>query len=179
AWQIEEGKSATQIVGSVAGTDKVIGDVTPRFKMSFINDLSWRRFTLHGLLDYSQGGSALNLTELLYDAVGVSQDFVAAGANRISTWAGGDASVYVEPATYVKLRELSISYELPKGAVSWLGRARTGRLSFSGRNLFTSSPYKGLDPEVSNFGNQPIARGIDVAPYPPSRSFFFTIDLGF
>ena len=41
------------------------------------------------------------------------------------------------------------------------------------------SPYKGLDPEVSNFGNQAITRNIDVAPFPPSRSFFFSIDLGF
>jgi hypothetical protein len=48
-----------------------------------------------------------------------------------------------------------------------------------GRNLITISPYKGLDPEVSNFGNQAIARNIDVAPFPPSRSFFFSIDLGF
>jgi hypothetical protein len=36
-----------------------------------------------------------------------------------------------------------------------------------------------MDPEVSNFGNQAIARNIDVAPFPPSRTFFFSIDLGF
>ncbi len=32
---------------------------------------------------------------------------------------------------------------------------------------------------MSNFGNQPIARNIDVAPYPPSRSFWFSITAGF
>jgi hypothetical protein len=36
-----------------------------------------------------------------------------------------------------------------------------------------------MDPEVSNFGNQPIARNIDVAPFPPSRSFWFSVALGF
>jgi hypothetical protein len=36
-----------------------------------------------------------------------------------------------------------------------------------------------LDPEVSNFGNQNINRGQDVAPYPPSRSFFFTLGVDF
>ena len=51
---------------------------------------------------------------------------------------------------------------------------KTARLSLGRRNLFTVTDYTGLDPEVSNFGNQPIARNIDVAPYPPSRSFWFS-----
>jgi hypothetical protein len=36
-----------------------------------------------------------------------------------------------------------------------------------------------MDPEVSNFGNQPVQRNIDVAPYPRSRSFWFSISAGF
>jgi len=36
-----------------------------------------------------------------------------------------------------------------------------------------------MDPEVSNFGNQAIGRNIDVAPFPPSRSFWFSLSLGF
>ena len=53
------------------------------------------------------------------------------------------------------------------------------RLSLSGRNLIVITPYTGMDPEVSNFGNQPVQRNIDVAPYPRSRSFWFTISAGF
>ena len=49
----------------------------------------------------------------------------------------------------------------------------------TGRNLLRFTPYRGLDPEVSNFANQAIVRNIDVAPFPPSRSLFFSIDLGF
>jgi hypothetical protein len=49
----------------------------------------------------------------------------------------------------------------------------------SGRNLFTFTDYTGLDPEVSNFGNQNIARNIDVAPFPPSRTYTFSIRVGF
>ncbi len=52
-------------------------------------------------------------------------------------------------------------------------------LTLSGRNLLTFSKYTGLDPEVSNFGNQPSGRNIDVAPFPPSRSFWLGIDVGF
>ena len=59
------------------------------------------------------------------------------------------------------------------------GGARTARVSLSGRNLFVGTNYSGLDPEVSNFGNQAVARNIDVTPYPPSRQFYLTLEFGF
>jgi hypothetical protein len=59
------------------------------------------------------------------------------------------------------------------------GAAKTARLEFSGRNLVTWTKYEGLDPEVSNFGNQNIVRNQDLAPFPPNRSFFFTISADF
>src|SRR5256884_2810654 len=86
--------------------------------------------------------------------------------------------LYIQNASYLKLRELNVGYDLPPDIPRHFGM-RTARISLSGRNLLRFSPYKGLDPEVSNFGNQAIARNIDVAPFPPSRSFFFSIDLGF
>jgi hypothetical protein len=57
--------------------------------------------------------------------------------------------------------------------------SRYARLTLSGRNLIRIANYSGYDPEVSNFGNQAIVRNIDVAPYPPSRSFYFSVDVGF
>jgi hypothetical protein len=32
---------------------------------------------------------------------------------------------------------------------------------------------------VSNFGNRAIDRNIDVAPFPPSRQFWLTLEVGF
>jgi TonB-dependent starch-binding outer membrane protein SusC len=58
-------------------------------------------------------------------------------------------------------------------------KAQDVRLEFAGRNLYTWAPYTGYDPEVSNFGNQNIGRFQDVTPYPPSRSFFFSIAANF
>ena len=78
----------------------------------------------------------------------------------------------------MKLRELSVAYSLPKRLASQLGPVRSLTLSLSGRNLLTLTNYSGLDPEVSNFGNQPIGRNYDVAPYPPSRSFWFSVSAG-
>jgi hypothetical protein len=193
AFRIEEGESATQIVGrrnlgirNAANTgDSIIvtqlGDAAPDFQMAFSSELNWRNWRLAGLVDWKEGGDVINLTEFLYDAAGNSPDYEAAGAQRQTRWAAGHTSEYVQDASYVKVREISLSYEVPQALANRaFGRqARYVRLELSGRNLFTSTDYRGLDPEVSNFGNQAIARNIDVAPYPPSRSFFFTIDVGF
>ena len=80
-----------------------------------------------------------------------------------------------------ELREITLSYALPDRWVtglSWV-RLSSSRLQVSGRNLWSSYPYTGLDPEVSNYGTQNIGRGQDVTPYPPSRSVFVSLDLGF
>ena len=174
AFRIEQGKSATQIVG----TEGPVGDANPDFQMSFSSDLAYKRFSVGFLWDWKHGGDVINLTQLLYDAFGNSADQVPAGNDRISTWASGKTKVYVQDGSYLKLREVNVAYELPAEIPAHFGM-RTARISFSGRNLLRFTPYKGLDPEVSNFGNQAIARNIDVAPFPPSRSFFFSIDVGF
>lgn len=175
AFRIEQGKSATQIVG----LDGVDGDANPDFQASFSSDLSYKRFSLGFLWDWKHGGDIINLTQLLYDANGNSPDQVPAGNTRITDWSAKQMTkVYIQDGSYLKLRELSVSYELPPDIPQRFGM-RTARLSLSGRNLLRFTSYPGLDPEVSNFGNQAIARNIDVAPFPPSRSYFFSIDLGF
>ena len=188
-FQIEKDSSPTQIFGLV-GVDGSgnpvagkVGDASPDFQMSFSSDVDLYRFTLGMLWDYKQGGDIINLTEFLYDAGQNSVDFTdpGGGADRIARFGQGFTQPYVQSGTYVKLRELNLSYNLPEGLTSSLfgRRIRNARLSLTGRNLLRFTPYRGLDPEVSNFGRQAIVRNIDVAPFPPSRSFFLSIDLGF
>ncbi|HEY5949433.1 MAG TPA: hypothetical protein VIV40_28255, partial [Kofleriaceae bacterium] len=81
-------------------------------------------------------------------------------------------------ATFVKLREISAAYDLPKKVAEQIGPLKTMQISVMARNLLTFTNYSGLDPEVSNFGAQPIGRNYDVAPYPPSRSFWLSITAG-
>jgi len=192
AFKIELGHSATQIVGNDTlpdGRDTVrtLGDANPDFRMAFTSDFTWKNFGFHVLADWQQGSEILNLTRLLYDFGGVTVDYadpiagstLTVGQARLSGF-GTVAKNYIESATFLKLREVSVSSELPSNTVrSIWGVFQGGRITLSGRNLFTSTPYSGLDPEVSNFGNQAIARNIDVTPFPPSRSFFFTLDLRF
>lgn len=194
AFEIEEGASPTQIVGndtlaSGAVVVRKIGDANPDFIMSFVNDVKVGPVRLYGLLDWHNGGSVINLTKFLYDLGSNTADYAepitvngtatTAGAHRLSIWPRQTA-VYVEDASFAKLRELTLSYEVPSRMVSRFGRGvRSMQLSLSGRNLATFTNYTGLDPEVSNFGNQSIARNIDVAPFPPSRSYWLSLNLGF
>ena len=184
--RIEQGQSATQIVGNdglrADGQCCVIrkyGDSEPDFTVHLTNRFTYAGFTLYALVDWSKGGNIVNITRNLYDSGFNASDQVGAGNKRLADNVTS-AGPYIESATFVKLREVSLAYELSPSALGRIGNvAKKVRFKISGRNLLTFTPYSGMDPEVSNFGNDPIDRNIDLAPFPPSRSFFTSIDLGF
>ncbi len=103
------------------------------------------------------------------------------GEYRRELLGAGIADVYVQDGSFVKLREVTLSYAVPQafGRKVFGSRASDVRLSLTGRNLLVFTPYWGADPEVSNFGNQSVRGFVDLAPFPPSRTFFFNIDVGF
>jgi TonB-dependent starch-binding outer membrane protein SusC len=198
-FQIEEGRSATQIVGRNGTSGGVIveeqlGDATPQWKMGFSNQVTWGPLNLHTLFDWQHGGDVINLTRLLYDAGEVTEDYVdqdgtispvdecypnCSGIERISGF-GTFTQQYLEDASFVKLREVTLTWRVPTRSLNRIvGEVQSATVSLSGRNLVTWTDYSGLDPEVSNFGNQQIARSVDVAPFPPSRSFWLTFNFGF
>ena len=185
AFRVEEGKSATQIVGNVTDEDgnttvQAIGDTEPDFRISFANNFTFGDFGFRSLWDFSSGGEVINLTRLLYDSSSLNNtaDFEENGMERLSAF-GTDSRTYLEDATFLKLRELSLSYNIPTAIAEKLGPMTNARVNLSGRNLLLISGYSGLDPEVSNFGNGALGRNIDVAPYPPSRSYWFSLSADF
>jgi TonB-linked SusC/RagA family outer membrane protein len=194
AFEIQAGASPTQIIGNVTKPDgsvvvQKIGDVNPDYRVGLGNTLSYKSVHLYFLFSAQKGGDDINLTELLYDLAQNSPDYaqkihvgdstVMKGAYRVSQWPGNTA-IYVQDASFIKLREVTLSYDIPTRYLGVIGRAfDNASVSVSGRNLLTITHYQGMDPEVSNFGNQNIARNVDVAPFPPSRTFWFGINLGF
>jgi TonB-linked SusC/RagA family outer membrane protein len=184
-----EGNSVTGIYGNLNGTPStLLGDATPDFQMGFSNDLTFRNWRFSTLLDWKKGGDMANMTQNLFDEGGQSWDYehespvdgMTLGEWRYNTWDDGDnTGVYIQDAGYVKLREVSLAYTVPSSLFSRLPGAESMTLSLTGRNLVTWSGYWSPDPEVSNFGNSNTARIIDLAPYPPSRNFFFSVDVGF
>jgi TonB-dependent starch-binding outer membrane protein SusC len=192
--RIARGYLSTLIWGNVThadGTvvDTAIADANPKFTMSFSNDFQWGSFTLSSLLDWRKGGFVSDMTNNLFDEGANSWDYdkpspdpkKTLGDYRYSSWdAGRNAGVYIQDGSFVKLREITLAYRVPQTLTNrFLGGARDLRLDVSGRNLYYWTKYWSFDPEVSNFGNQNVDRFVDLAPFPPYRSFFVGFNVGF
>jgi hypothetical protein len=182
---IQQGKPVSWVVNSsvvnAAGVPEGVGNSQPDFMASWGNEFNYHHLHLYGLLDWVKGGTTSDLTIQYFDfGPGLLSDTAATNKRIAQLEAGG--TPYVEPGSYLKLREVTLSYDLPDAWVTRMPFAHvtTARLQVSGRNLLLWYPnYFGLDPEVSNFGNQQVARGQEVTPYPPARTFFVSLDLGF
>ena len=80
----------------------------------------------------------------------------------------------VDKGDFVKLRELSVSYNF--GKVKF---AQNVRVNFSGRNLISWDNYNGYDPEVNAAGQSTLLRGIDFGSTPIPRTYSFGIKADF
>jgi TonB-dependent starch-binding outer membrane protein SusC len=104
------------------------------------------------------------------------------GAYRYAFWNGGsNSTAYIQDGSFVKLRELTLTYAVPaKFTQRYLGsRFSDVRVNVTGRNLHTWTKYWGADPEVNNFGSNNVGRFVDLAPFPPTKNVSFGIDFGF
>jgi TonB-linked outer membrane protein, SusC/RagA family len=171
--------------------DTPLGDANPRYTMGFSNDFRKGNWSLNTVVDYRRGGLVSNMTLAIFDEGENTWDYDKAspdtkigktlGEYRYNLWDGGNnTAVYLQDGSFTKIREITLGYDLPPTLVRSLRAisAKSARVNLSGRNLFIISAYNGFDPEVNNGGNF-VARFVDLAPFPPSRSFFFSVDLGF
>ena len=178
-YHIAEGWSPTAIVGSEVDSDGEyieLGNETPDYQVSFFNGLKFGPVDFSFLIDHKEGGHAINLANLIYDLGGTTADFEENGADRL----GGLGSVtkpYIESTTYTILREINLNYTLPKNLSDAAGVSYL-QLGISGRNLWMDTPYTGLSPEVSQFGNEAVGGSVDTAPFPLSKSFYFNLSVG-
>ena len=104
------------------------------------------------------------------------------GEYRYDYWNGGrNALAYLADGSFVKLREVSLTYAVPASFTQRLFGSRVSdvRLNMTGRNLAVWTKYWGADPEVNNFGPNNVGRFVDLAPFPPTRNISFGVDLGF
>ena len=80
---------------------------------------------------------------------------------------------YIENGSYLRLKNLTIGYDLTKvlrKVPHFAGRGSSCRVYVSGENLFTITKYSGMDPEMG---------GYDTIKYPVSRVFAFGIKLNY
>jgi TonB-linked SusC/RagA family outer membrane protein len=174
---------------AVAGStvrDSIIADANPVGQTSFLNTLRYKSISVTTLLDWRVGGYTSTMTKNLWDEGGNSRDYddpspvpgQSLGDYRYSTFANGNIATYIDNGTFLKLREVNVSFQAPTRWAEAL-RARDLRISVQGRNLWMKTDYWSFDPEFNNFGNSNFNRFIDLAPYPSNRQFNISFDLGY
>jgi hypothetical protein len=88
-------------------------------------------------------------------------------------------SRFLEDGSYLRLRTVSLTYQLNAATLDRLHISKIKSLRFfvRGTNLFTITGYSGLDPEVSAFGSSAIQSGYDELTMPQTRLYQFGINL--
>ena len=170
---------------TVAPEQTFQGSVEPDHGGTLSSDITFlRHFRLYGLLDARYGNKLDNATEEFRCLFGICRGnrdpkaSLAEQAASVSTRNFGLETGYFEDASFVKLREVSLTYSAPE---QWAHKIGASTLSFTvtGRNLHTWTKYKGVDPEVIN--------GLDVGQFstadfltqPPVRYFIGRVNVTF
>ncbi|MDB4887462.1 MAG: putative outer membrane protein [Gemmatimonadetes bacterium] len=183
-----------------------LGNSSPDFHAGWSSNFSLGKFTAYGLLDGAFGRKVWNegyhwaLGDLMAGTVdqgGKSVEdakpigyYYRAGPADIGASSGvgglynvlGPTNESVEDASYVKLREASVTYNF--GAVGGQGNWTLGLV---GRNLHTWTKYRGYDPEVGRSGsgttgsqlNNGALNGVDYFSFPNLRTFTFQVSTTF
>lgn len=164
----------------IDGNDRqVLGSIQPDFTYGLSSQLQWGAFDAQVVFAGSHGAKLYNALGRRLEQTGDSYNVLTTVLDSWTADNGGDRlplasttrafsyidSRYVQSASYLKLRNLTIGYRLPLPKAFPVGI----RLYATASNLFTITPYKGYDPEVSS--------GTDNGAYPASRTFTFGVNV--
>lgn len=179
----DDGNVLTDSVGPLLGPAAIVGNPWPEFTASLRNEFRMgRSWTFSFLLDGQFGHELWNQTQRIMDGFGAGPlyDEYLRGEISRDQWVRHRqiASNYVEDASFVKLRDLTLRYSVPAGMARRFG-ATGAQLELQGRNLHTWTEYTGYDPEINMFGLRTVERGVDFAVYPNAREVSFGVRLNF
>ncbi len=174
------------------GDRTIIGRAQPDFIYGLTNTFSYAGLDLSVFLQGSHGNDILNLTLVELD---LPYGLVNTSTRLLNRWtpdnptndiprANADqgrpplSSAHVEDGSFLRFRTVTLGYNFPD---RWLEKVkvRKARLYVSGQNLFTLTNYSGYDPEVSRFGQDNLATGVDLAGFPIAKSYLVGLQLGF
>jgi TonB-linked SusC/RagA family outer membrane protein len=160
----------------------VIGNPNPAFTGGFSNRLTWKRFELNTLFTFSEGNDVFNYVRYQLEAMSDANNQLVSVNNRWrgngqitttpkATW--GDpmgnsrfSDRWIEDGSYLRLRTVSVTYNLPLKANGFL---KSAAIYATANNVFTLTRYKGYDPEFSASPSV-FAQGIDTGLDPLFRS---------
>lgn len=188
----ENGKRVTTNNYALASKDPVIcGSSNPDFYGGFSTSLTWKNFDLSAVFGYSVGGKIYNYMRNEFDSDGAYTDRnqmklkdgwsrwqkegdIATHPKPVygnKTNSNSTSSRYLETASYLRMRNLTIGYNIPvKKYLSQL------RVYVSGENLFVLSGFSGIDPEVPPLNNG-LGTGVATSVYPQTRKFMIGLNI--
>lgn len=176
--------------GRVSSSDRTyIGDPNPDFTFGMTNSLAWKDLSLSVFLQGSYGNDIYNAsrmsTEGMYD--GKNQSTRVLNRWKIpgqitnipkANYNIENSTYFVEDGSYLRVKDITLSYNIRGHILNKLGVSRL-QPYFTATNLLTWTNYKGMDPEVNQFGNSGAIQGIDYGTYPHSKSFVFGVNIEF
>ena len=178
--------------GIVDENDKgVIGSSNPDFFGGFQNNIRYKNFDIEAFFQFTQGnenyntdvyqvnGTQLNSYARLREGIWTPEDpnnATIPGFN--STSFNTSSTLYLQNASFLRLKTLQLGYTLP---LTKLKAINQFRITLTGTNLFLikDKDYLGFDPDVSSFGTNNTLRGYDNISYPQNRSFLLGFDFTF
>ncbi len=178
---------------------QIIGHARPDYYGGLTNNFKYKNIDLQIAAQFSVGNKVYNLIRPVYENLGYSNDggldqvYANNSINVLNTWKNpGDvtdvprasfvtqnyienSSMFVEDASFFRIRTISLGYTFSKQFIKFLSGLR---VYAQVQNAFLFTRYKGFDPEVSsNGGNVDRTAGVDYAAYPPARTFTFGFNL--
>ncbi len=171
----------------------IIGDANPDFLFGFTNQLSYKNFNLTLFFQGSYGNDILNATRIELEGLIDPKNQSVAVLDRWrepgditniprATWGITDNSRistrFIEDASYLRLKTLTIGYTIPSKIISKIGLGGL-QTYVTGENLLTFTKYTGFDPEVNAFGASNTVQGIDFGTFPQTRNIIFGIKANF
>ncbi len=183
-------------------SEKVIGNMMPKWTGSIGTYLTWKNLVLNALIDIRYGGQFLSMTDAyatgagnskrtlegreegiivdgIVESTGLENTKPVSAQEYYSTIAGtypvGEEFLY--DATYVKLRELSIGYTFPK---SWLKKTPLSyvKVSVVGRDLFNFYNAAPVNAEFAQ-NSQDVFQAFELAALPSTRTIGFSLNVKF
>jgi TonB-linked SusC/RagA family outer membrane protein len=160
---------------------RIVGNQYPDFSFGWNNTLKYKNFDLNIFLRGSFGQDALNYERLFRE----NWTPFLSGTNILRSHLDNPSytgiqqydSRHVEDASYIKLDNLTLGYNLT------LGKNRSLRFYLTGQNLFIITDYSGPDPEFAipeNFNTQTGASGNgNLTYYPYARSYVAGLNFNF
>ncbi|GGB97360.1 SusC/RagA family TonB-linked outer membrane protein [Dyadobacter sediminis] len=171
----------------------IIGSAQPDFTWGLNNTVTYKGVTLSVFFQGSQGNEMVNQNRGDLANVNGKQNVLAEAGlgrwtpeNRSNKYARALATAndnvfssrFVEDASYVRLKNITLGYNLPGTVLKKAGLA-SARIYVSATNLWTLTDYSGYDPEGNAYGGTTNIVGVDFGGYPQAKTYTVGINFGF